>query len=125
MNMGTLLLKEESKTMGTHIFSCSNFWKDAINKAQTILRLANITEIGILKVEPLARLPKSGFSIHENSYEFGYVLEGNVIIGNGIEEKEIKEGEMFYNDPYTPHYTSNNTIKPSKVLWFLIPPLNN
>lgn len=125
MNMETLLLGEGSREVGTHILSCSNSWENAINKAQTIFKLANAVEIGILKVEPLAKLPESGFSIHENSHEFGYVLEGNVIIANNEEEREIKEGEMFYNDPGTPHYTLNNTTKPSKVLWFLIPPLNN
>ena len=108
--------------MSNIIFSLEKLWEEAINKPIEILKAENVVEVGVLLVEPNTRLPEKGFSVHENSHEFAYVIEGEVVIGTDEGEKEAKAGEFFYNKPGTPHYALNKSSKPAKILWFVIPP---
>ena len=107
------------------IFSLEKSWEESINKAVELLRVENVVELGVLTVESNTKLPVEGFSIHENSHEFAYVIEGEVVIGTDEGEKVVKAGELLYNKPRTPHYTFNRSSKPAKIFWFVIPPLKN
>lgn len=109
--------------MKTYVFSLVKLWNESINKSTEVIRVENIIQAGVLTVEPNAKLPAEGFSIHENSHEFGFVAEGDVVIGTDEGEKEVKEGELLYNKPGTPHYTLNKSSKTAKIFWFLAPPL--
>lgn len=98
-------------------------FQDALNEALTLFEIEEIIQVGILKLEDKTRLPSKGMSEHENSQEFSYVIEGEVIIGTESGEKRVKQGELLYNEPGTRHYTRNDKSKPAKVLWFLSPPM--
>lgn len=109
--------------MKTSVFSLGKPWKDSFNNPVELIGVENAIEVGVLTVEPNTKLPAEGFSIHENSHEFGYVIEGDVFIGTDEGEQEIKEGELLYNKPGTPHYTFNKSSKAAKIFWFVAPPL--
>ncbi len=98
-------------------------FQDALNEALTLFEVEEIIQVGILELEGNTRLPSEGMSEHEDSQEFSYVIEGEVIIGTESGEKKVKEGELMYNQPGTKHYTRNGKSKPAKVLWFLAPPM--
>ena len=97
-------------------------WKEALNKAIEIMKISDI-QIGIDSILPNTRLPPTGFSIHPNSHEFAYILEGKVILGTDEGEIELKKGDFLYNPPGTPHYTLNKFESICKLLWVLSPPI--
>jgi len=109
--------------MSNIIFSLEKLLEEAANKPIEVLKVENVVEVGVLLVEPNTRLPEKEFSVHKNSHEFAYVIEGEVVIGTDEGEKEVKTGKFFYNKPGTPHYTFNKSSEPAKILWFVIPPL--
>lgn len=109
--------------MESPIFSLEPLWEESTNKPVELLRVEHVVEMGVLTVEPTTKLPREGFSIHEASHEFAYVIEGEVVIGTNEGEKVVKTGELLYDKPKTPHYTFNRSSKPAKIFWFLIPPL--
>ncbi|MFZ5436943.1 MAG: cupin domain-containing protein [Bacillota bacterium] len=111
--------------MGASLYSLEKIWKESRNKPVEILGMENLIQIGILTVESNTKLPAKGFSIHEHSHEFAYIIEGNAIIGTDEGENEVKEGELLYNKPGTPHYTFNKSSKPAKILWLVTPSLKN
>ena len=98
-------------------------WAESINNALSIYDIGDNIQVGILTVQPKTRLPENGYSVHEGSHEFAYVIEGEIMIGTEDEEIIVKEGELNYNSPGTKHFTSNNKEKKAKVLWFVAPPL--
>lgn len=55
--------------------------------------------------------------------EFGYVLEGRIILVNGDKEFTLKKGETFYITGKYSHYLKNNGKSEAKVLWLTTPPL--
>lgn len=109
--------------MESSIFSLKKLLEESINKATEIFKIEDVVELGVLTVEPNTRLPAEGFSIHKDSHEFGYVIEGEAIIGTNEGEMVVKAGELLYNKPGTSHYTFNRSPKPLKIFWFVIPPL--
>lgn len=110
--------------MESSIFSLEKLWEESINKTVELLRVENVVELGVLTLESNTKLPAEGFSIHENSHEFTYVIEGEVVIVTDEGEKVVKAGEeLLYNKPRTPHYTFNRSSKPVKIFWFVIPPI--
>lgn len=111
--------------LGNTIFYLREDFERQINKPVEILKVENKVGLGILTLESDIRLPKKGFSIHENSHEFAYVIEGEVVIGTDEGEKIVKAGELLYNEPGTPHYTLNKSSKSAKIFWFVIPPIEN
>ncbi|MDN5331952.1 MAG: hypothetical protein PWP45_1177 [Tepidanaerobacteraceae bacterium] len=111
--------------MKSLIFSLEEYFEKTINNPAAILEVKNIVKCGILSVEPNTKLPKEGFSIHEKSHEFAYIIEGEVVIGTDEGEKLVRSGELLYNKPGTPHYTFNKSQKTAKIFWFVIPPLEN
>lgn len=57
--------------------------------------------------------------------EFGYVLEGSVVLYSGDEGKRYKvnKGETFYLFGKNSHYLKNEKKSTAKVLWVSTPPL--
>ncbi|MCD6275518.1 MAG: cupin domain-containing protein [Thermoplasmata archaeon] len=97
-------------------------WKESINRAMPIFNNENV-EMGILTLAPGERSPKEGFSIHPNSEEYAYVLEGEIIFCTDEKCYTLKEGDLMYNSKGTPHYTENKSEKIAKILWAVSPPL--
>lgn len=56
-------------------------WSSAKNNAVTLIKTDGV-EIGILEITPSIRLPKEGYSIHEQNNGFAYILSGEVIFGS-------------------------------------------
>lgn len=55
--------------------------------------------------------------------EFGYVLEGEIVLSLGKRKHRIKKGETFYYIANKEHYLSNVSSKKAKVLWISTPPM--
>ena len=62
------------------------------------------------------------FDPHEGE-EFGYVLEGRILLVNGEKEYPVKKGETFYIHGKYRHYLRNVGKHDAKVLWITTPPL--
>lgn len=79
------------------------------------------------EMEPiLLTLHPNGKSMILNPHhgeEFGYILEGSVVLINGEKECPIKKGETFYVVGNCSHYLRNEGKKDAKVLWITTPPL--
>lgn len=54
--------------------------------------------------------------------EFGYVLQGKVVLHYSDERFIIKKGETFYVDSGRTHYICNESNKDAKVIWVSTPP---
>lgn len=78
------------------------------------------------EMEPiLMTLASGGHSDHHDAHEgeeFGYVLEGSVILHLGDAVYKVKKGESFYFDPKRVHYLENKNERPAKILWISTPP---
>ncbi len=55
--------------------------------------------------------------------EFGYCLEGSVILQVGEERYPVRKGETFYLKGKEFHCISNENAKAAKVLWISTPPI--
>lgn len=58
---------------------------------------------------------------HEGQ-EFGYVLEGELLLIIDNKKYKVKEGETFYYDSTKNHYLKNIKDKICKVIWVSSPP---
>lgn len=58
---------------------------------------------------------------HEGQ-EFGYVLEGELILCIDGKMQRVKKGETFYYDSNKSHYLKNNKDKICRVIWVSSPP---
>ena len=58
---------------------------------------------------------------HEGE-EFGYVLEGKIIVVIGKKSYKCAKGDSFYFKAEKTHYLKNNGNKEAKVLWVSSPP---
>lgn len=58
---------------------------------------------------------------HEGE-EFGYVLDGEIIVGVGKREFKAKGGESFRYRSDKSHYIKNTGKKKAKILWVSCPP---
>ncbi|MEF9962481.1 MAG: XRE family transcriptional regulator [Erysipelotrichaceae bacterium] len=79
------------------------------------------------EMEPiLLELNENGISQtiypHEGE-EFGYVIQGKIILVNGEDEHPIKKGETFYISGKSSHYLKNTTKQKAQVLWITTPPI--
>lgn len=54
--------------------------------------------------------------------EFGYVLEGEILLIFGDSKQKIKAGESFYLNASKTHYIENIGTIPAKVIWVSTPP---
>ena len=59
---------------------------------------------------------------HEGQ-EFGYVLEGEVILMLNKKKHKVSKGETFYYIANKEHYIINTSKKVAKVLWISTPPM--
>lgn len=58
---------------------------------------------------------------HEGE-EFGYILEGSVLLHLGDSVHKVKKGESFYFEPKRVHFIENINERPAKLLWISTPP---
>lgn len=79
------------------------------------------------EMEPiLIELPQGGESFVMNPHsgeEFGYVLEGTVLLLAGEDRHIVHKGETFYLSGKTRHFLKNEKKTTAKVLWVSTPPL--
>ena len=82
--------------------------------------LKNEMEPIILDIKP----KQSSFIMepHEGE-EFGYVLEGRVILVYGDQTITVRKGQNFYIRGDKEHYLKNEGSYSAKVLWISTPPL--
>lgn len=78
-------------------------------------------------MEPiLIELPQGGTSFEVNPHsgeEFGYVVEGSILLVCGDQEYPVHKGEPFYLSGKNFHYLKNEKKTLAKVLWISTPPL--
>ena len=79
------------------------------------------------QMEPiLLELPAGGVSFEiepHNGEEFGYVLDGSVILECDGERSVVCRGETFYLHGRTFHYLKNERKTTARILWVCTPPL--
>ena len=79
------------------------------------------------QMEPiLLELPARGESFEiepHNGKEFGYVLDGSVILECDGERSVVCRGETFYLHGRTFHYLKNERKTTARILWVCTPPL--
>src|SRR5690606_9354573 len=54
--------------------------------------------------------------------EFGYVIQGSIILYVGNEKYKVKKGESFYYKANSNHYISNEGKTKASVIWVSTPP---
>ena len=79
------------------------------------------------QMEPiLLELPAGGKSFEvepHNGEEFGYVLDGSVVLECDGERSVVCRGETFYLHGRTFHYLKNERKTTARILWVCTPPL--
>ena len=77
-------------------------------------------------MEPiLVKLKKDAETFHDYPHtgeEFGYVVEGEILVVYGDKRFVCKKGESFYFVANKDHYIKNNTDKEAKIIWVSCPP---
>ena len=58
---------------------------------------------------------------HEGQ-EFGYIIEGELVLCIDNNKYRVKKGECFYFDSSKNHYLKNVKDKTCKVIWVSSPP---
>ncbi len=58
---------------------------------------------------------------HEGE-EFGYVLQGSIVVCLGSKRFKASKGDSFYYSSSKEHYIENNTDRTAKFLWIATPP---
>lgn len=58
---------------------------------------------------------------HEGE-EFGYVLEGSILIHLGSRKYKARRGDSFMIRPSEPHHLSNTGKRNARILWVATPP---
>lgn len=79
----------------------------------------NMMEPILLELEPSAKTLED--FPHEGE-EFGYVLEGVLLLINGKNVQKIKKGESFYITSNKIHYLENIGKTKAKIIWVSTPP---
>ena len=54
--------------------------------------------------------------------EFGYVLDGEIVLVVGKQSHTLKKGETFYFETDKQHYIINRTNKDASIIWVSSPP---
>ena len=106
------------------VFSTQDFFVDE-REIYTINWIVPNTQKNAM--EPiLIELPQGGDSFVMDPHsgeEFGYVLEGAIILMVGEEKHIVHKGETFYLSGKSRHYLKNEKKTTAKVLWVSTPPL--
>ena len=58
---------------------------------------------------------------HEGE-EFGYVLNGTIMLHYGNKAYKVKKGESFYIKANKDHFIENTSKNPARVIWVCAPP---
>ena len=78
------------------------------------------------EMEPMLIELQKGFSTEEDipheGEEFGYVLDGEIVIHIGKKKHVVKKGESFYYEAGKSHFICNAKEKTAKFLWVSSPP---
>ena len=120
-NLSEFFHEEEEKQI---VFSKQDFFVDEQEDYQIEWVIPNAQKN---QMEPiLLELPEGGESFtvepHDGE-EFGYVLEGAIILMVGEEKHIVHKGETFYLSGKSRHYLKNEKKTTAKVLWVSTPPL--
>ena len=73
-----------------------------------------------------SQLPQGGESFAMDPHsgeEFGYIIEGSVVLISGEKSYTLHKGETFYLSGKNRHYLKNEKKTTAKVLWISTPPL--
>ncbi len=77
-------------------------------------------------MEPiLVTLAPFGSTYPDNPHEgeeFGYVLEGNILVQIGSRKLKAHKGDSFLIRPNEPHTLINTSSRPARILWISTPP---
>ena len=78
------------------------------------------------QMEPIyVELMENGETFHDYPHtgeEFGYVIDGEILVVYDDKTFTCKKGESFYFVSNKNHYIKNNSKKGSKVIWVSCPP---
>jgi transcriptional regulator with XRE-family HTH domain len=78
------------------------------------------------EMEPiLVTLAPGGSTYPDNPHEgeeFGYVLDGTVVVLLGSRKLKARKGDSFLIRPSEPHYLQNTGRRTARVLWISTPP---
>jgi mannose-6-phosphate isomerase-like protein (cupin superfamily) len=97
-------------------------WRESYNKAIPLIEKEDI-QIGIITLPPHTRSPKTGYSVHEESEEFAYILSGEIRFHTKEKHYTLRKGELMHNSKGTHHYIENDRDEPAKIIWILSPPI--
>ncbi len=79
------------------------------------------------EMEPIIiEIMPGGSSSHDEPHsgeEFGYVLEGEVLLIIGKKKYTVHAGDSFYYNANKFHYLKNESKKIAKILWVSTPPM--
>lgn len=73
----------------------------------------------ILDLEPGGRTYPD--TPHEGE-EFGYLLDGEVVLWVGKSSYPVRTGESFFIRPEQPHYIINESHRAARLIWVSSPP---
>ena len=120
-NLSEFFHEEEEKQI---VFGTDDFFVDDKEDYQVEWIIPNAQKN---QMEPiLLELPAGGESFEvepHNGEEFGYVLEGSVILECDGERSVVRRGETFYLHGRTFHYLKNERKTTARILWVCTPPL--
>ena len=120
-NLSEFFHEEEEKQI---VFGADDFFVDEKEDYQVEWIIPNAQKN---QMEPiLIELPAGGESFEvepHNGEEFGYVLDGSVILECDGERSVVRRGETFYLHGKTFHCLKNERKTAARVLWVCTPPL--
>lgn len=106
------------------VFRCRRLFR---RRARELHRQLDRSQHAEKQMEPiLLELPAGGESFEvepHNGEEFGYVLDGSVILECDGERSVVRRGETFYLHGKTFHCLKNERKTAARVLWVCTPPL--
>ena len=73
----------------------------------------------VVNLEPHA---KTQDDMPHEGEEFGFVLEGEILLTIGKKSYLVKQNESFYFESNKIHYIENNSEKTAKIIWVSSPP---
>lgn len=80
----------------------------------------------VLAMEPIYLVIKPGMKtipdLPHVGEEFGYVIEGKILVHFGDIKEECSNGESFYYQADQKHYIENIGLEDAKILWVSCPP---
>ncbi len=79
----------------------------------------NMMEPMLIKLNPNSKTEED---VPHEGEEFGYVLEGEIVVCLGKKRHKCKKGESFYFTSDKSHYVINTSKSVSKFLWISTPP---